>query len=251
MRKPLIAGNWKMNMTKFETSEMLKNLLSMKLSKNVEKIIFPPYTSIDIAVNILKSSDIQVGAQNLSEFEEGAYTGEISAKMIVDLKATHVIIGHSERRTLFSEDDKKINNKVKTALKEGLKVILCFGEPQEIRDAQEQESYVKEQLQKSLEDVQINAENLVIAYEPIWAIGTGNTCDPRDAEAMCKFIRCIIAELSDKEIADKTRILYGGSVKPDNIKEIIDRENIDGVLVGGASLKSEDFSKIINFEVEK
>ncbi|MDO5040619.1 MAG: triose-phosphate isomerase [Peptoniphilus sp.] len=251
MRKPLIAGNWKMNMTNSETSEMLKDLLSMELSKNVEKIIFPPYTSIDRAVNILKSSDIQVGAQNLSEFEEGAYTGEVSAKMLIDLEVAYVIVGHSERRTIFAEDNKKINDKVKRALKEGLKVVLCLGEPQEVRDADEQESFVKKQLQKSLEDVQIDYTKLVVAYEPIWAIGTGNTCNPKDAEAMCKFIRQSLEELADKDTADNIRILYGGSVKPDNIKEIMDRENIDGVLVGGASLKSEDFGRIINFEVEK
>ncbi|CDZ75324.1 Triose-phosphate isomerase [Peptoniphilus sp. ING2-D1G] len=250
MRKSLIAGNWKMNMTRSETSEMLKNLLSITLSNDVEKIIFPPYTSIDRAVDILKSTDIQVGAQNLSEFSEGAYTGEISAKMLVDLKVTHVIVGHSERRRIFAEDDKKINSKVKMALEEGLKVILCLGEPQEIRDKQEQNTFVKEQLQKSLENVQINFEDLIIAYEPIWAIGTGNTCDPDVAEEMCKFIRNNIEELSDKNTANKMRILYGGSVKPDNIKEIMNKENIDGALVGGASLNSEDFSKIINFEVE-
>lgn len=246
MRKPLIAGNWKMNKTASETVTMLNELIKMNLNSGADALICPPYTSLYSAGEILKNTDIFLGAQNVSEFEDGARTGEISTNMLKDLNVSYVILGHSERRAYYGETDEIVNNKIKRALSQDLKVILCVGEEEKDRENNNEENVVSEMLKGSLKDIK-SLSNVVIAYEPVWAIGTGKTCASEDAEKMCGFIRNILSEIFSKEEADNVRILYGGSVKPANIKELMKNENIDGALVGGASLKAEDFCKLVNF----
>ena len=187
--------------------------------------------------------EIKVAGQNVSQFDDGAYTGEVSTSMLKDIGVEDVIIGHSERREKFSESDEIINAKVKKALEDDLSVILCLGESLEIKEAGKEVDFVREELLNSLDGVE-NIEKVTIAYEPIWAIGTGKTCSSEDAEKMCREIRNIIDEKYG-EVSQKIRILYGGSVKPSNAGEILSKENIDGVLVGGASLKASDFIEII------
>ncbi|MGO1580941.1 MAG: triose-phosphate isomerase [Peptoniphilaceae bacterium] len=247
MRKSIIAGNWKMNLNTSDAKKMLEDLVKYELDSNVEAIICPPFTSIDAAGEILKDSSIELGAQNVSEYEDGAYTGEVSTNMLKDLGVSYVIIGHSERRTYFKESNEIVNKKIKRALSQGLKVILCVGEDQETRDANKHEALVKDQVESSLKNIDGNIENIVVAYEPIWAIGTGKTCNSDDAEAMCAFIRKVLGDIYSEEKAENLRVLYGGSVKPNNVVELMAKENIDGALVGGASLKSEDFKNLINY----
>ncbi|QQK07654.1 triose-phosphate isomerase [Miniphocaeibacter halophilus] len=248
MRKPIIAGNWKMNNTVTETLTLLKEITSLDLDKEVEKVVVVPFTSAYSAVDLLKDSDIKVGCQNMYYEESGAYTGEISPLMLNDLGIEYVIIGHSERREIFGEDDNLINNKVISALKHNINPILCCGETLEERENNKQEEKVRNQLINDLKDV--SAEDItkvVIAYEPIWAIGTGKTASSNDAEEMCKFIRNLLKELYNEELAEKVRIQYGGSVKPNNVSEIMEKENIDGALVGGASLKADNYAALVNF----
>ena len=248
MRKPIIAGNWKMNKTVTETIELLKEISSKSLSNDVEKVVVVPFTSAYAAVNELKGTDIQVGCQNMYYEESGAYTGEISPLMLKDLGIDYVIIGHSERREIFKEDNELVNKKVVSALEHGINPILCCGETLEEREANKQEEKVRTQLVAGLKDVtEKNIEKVVIAYEPIWAIGTGKTASSDDAEEMCKFIRDLLVELYSEEAASKVRIQYGGSVKPDNVSEIMSKNNIDGALVGGASLKADSYADLVNF----
>ena len=249
MRKKIIAGNWKMNLDINESKQLIENIKNSEFDKNKEVIIFPPYVSLQLAEEELKDTDIKLGAQNLCQYDDGAYTGEVSAKMLKALGVDSVLVGHSERRTIFSENDQVINTKVKQGLENGLRVVLCLGESEDIREEAKHEEFVKEQILKGLDKIEAKVGQLIIAYEPIWAIGTGKTCDPKDAEKMCKFIREQIASLYGQEFAEKTRILYGGSVKPENAKELLEKENIDGALVGGASLDSKKFLDIINYEV--
>lgn len=236
-----------MNLNTSDAKKMLEDLVKYELDSNVEAIICPPFTSIDAAGEILKDSSIELGAQNVSEYEDGAYTGEVSTNMLKDLGVSYVIIGHSERRTYFKESNEIVNKKIKRALSQGLKVILCVGEDQETRDANKHEALVKDQVESSLKNIDGNIENIVVAYEPIWAIGTGKTCNSDDAEAMCAFIRKVLGDIYSEEKAENLRVLYGGSVKPNNVVELMAKENIDGALVGGASLKSEDFKNLINY----
>ena len=249
MRKKIIAGNWKMNLDINESKQLIENIKNSEFDKNKEVIIFPPYVSLQLAEEELKDTDIKLGAQNLCQYDDGAYTGEVSAKMLKALGVDSVLVGHSERRTIFSENDQVINTKVKQGLENGLRVVLCLGESEDIREEAKHEEFVREQILKGLDKIEAKVGQLIIAYEPIWAIGTGKTCDPKDAEKMCKFIREQIASLYGQEFAEKTRILYGGSVKPENAKELLEKENIDGALVGGASLDSKKFLDIINYEV--
>lgn len=247
MRKTLIAGNWKMNLNIAQTKTMLSELVTKELDKNVEILICPPFTSLSTAAEILKESNISLGAQNVSEYDDGARTGEISTNMLKDL-VSYVILGHSERRTYYQETNEIINAKVKKTLSENLAPILCVGELEEERNQGIHEDVVKRQLKEGLKDVSENKNLIVIAYEPVWAIGTGKTCSPEDAESMCKFIREVITEIFDVDTAQKMRILYGGSVKPSNVKELIS-ENIDGALVGGASLKADDMEALVNYKL--
>lgn len=249
MRKKIIAGNWKMNLDINESKQLIENIKNSEFDKNKEVIIFPPYVSLQLAEEELKDTDIKLGAQNLCQYDDGAYTGEVSAKMLKALGVDSVLVGHSERRTIFSENDQVINTKVKQGLENGLRVVLCLGESEDIREEAKHEEFVKEQILRGLDKIEAKVGQLIIAYEPIWAIGTGKTCDPKDAEKMCKFIRDQLASLYGQEFAEKTRILYGGSVKPENAKELLEKENIDGALVGGASLDSKKFLDIINYEV--
>lgn len=244
MRKKYICGNWKMNKTPDEALVFAREINGKNLD-DVDILIAAPFVDLDILKKNL-NKNIKVAAQNVSEYSDGAYTGEISTTMLKSMGISDVIIGHSERREIFRENDKIINNKVKHAIEEELDVILCVGESLKTREDEEHFEYVKNQILESLDDVE-DLNQVTIAYEPIWAIGTGNTCSAEDAEKMCEHIRNTIRE-SYKDQADKIRILYGGSVKPNNAAEILSKENIDGVLVGGASLKVDDFVKIVNYK---
>lgn len=248
MRKPIIAGNWKMNNTPSDTKVFISSLKQKELSEDVEKIIATPFTSLYLANELLNDTDIKIGAQNMYFEDRGAFTGEVSGQMLKDLNVSYVIIGHSERREIFNESDELLNKKVKAAISKELSPILCCGETIEEREAQKHQEKIKNQITKDLEGIsEKDLDKLVIAYEPIWAIGTGKTASPEDAEEMCKYIREILEELYSKDLADNIRILYGGSVKPENVKEIMTKENIDGALVGGASLKVDSFTSLINY----
>lgn len=248
MRKPIIAGNWKMNNTPSDTKVFINSLKQKKLSEDVEKIIATPFTSLYLANELLNNTDIKLGAQNMYFEDRGAFTGEVSGQMLKDLNVSYVIIGHSERREIFNESDELLNKKVKAAISEELSPILCCGETIEEREAQKHQEKIKNQITKDLEGIsEKDLDKLVIAYEPIWAIGTGKTASPEDAEEMCKYIREILEELYSKDLADNIRILYGGSVKSENVKEIMAKENVDGALVGGASLKVDSFTSLINY----
>ena len=236
-----------MNLNVTDTRKMLSELVEKNLNSEVEALICPPFTSLEAASEILKGTNIKLGAQNVSEYEDGARTGEISTNMLKDLSVSYVIIGHSERRTYYGETDEIVNEKIKRTLSQNLKAVLCVGEDEVERRENRHEEVVKSQLEKGLREISENTEDIVIAYEPIWAIGTGNTCSSEDAESMCKFIRSSVANIFSSGIADNMRILYGGSVKPSNVRELMSNENIDGALVGGASLKSEDFQSLVNF----
>lgn len=241
MRKKYICGNWKMNKTSSEALAFAKEINEFEFNK-VDLLIAPSFVTLESLRKNLKD-EIKVAGQNVSQFDEGAYTGEVSTSMLKDIDVEDVIIGHSERREKFLESDEIINAKVKKALEDGLSVILCLGESIEVREEGREVDFVREELLNSLDGVK-NIEKVTIAYEPIWAIGTGKTCSSEDAEKMCREIRNIIDEKYG-EVSQKIRILYGGSVKPSNAGEILSKENIDGVLVGGASLKSSDFIEII------
>ena len=241
MRKKYICGNWKMNKTSSEALEFASEINKFEFNK-VDALLAPSFVTLESLRKNLKD-EIKVAGQNVSQFDDGAYTGEISTSMLKDIGVDDVIIGHSERREKFFESDKIINAKVKKALEDGLSVILCLGESLEIKEEGREVDFVREELLNSLDGVK-NIEKVTIAYEPIWAIGTGKTCSSEDAEKMCREIRNIIDEKYG-EVSQEIRILYGGSVKPSNAGEILSKENIDGVLVGGASLKASDFIEII------
>lgn len=241
MRRKYICGNWKMNKTSSEALAFANKINDFRF-ENVDVLIAPSFVSLESFTKSVKDK-IEVAAQNVSEFEDGAFTGEVSANMLKDIGVKNVIIGHSERREKFSESDEIVNAKIKRALSHNLSVILCLGESLEIKEENKELDFVKNELLNSLSGVE-NLKNITIAYEPIWAIGTGKTCSSEDAENMCREIREIINK-NYGEISKKIRILYGGSVKPSNAKEILAKENIDGVLVGGASLDVKDFIEII------
>ncbi len=248
MRTKIIAGNWKMYKTNREAVELvsaLKNELSGKLQTGV--ILCPPYTALSAVVDLVKGTDWKVGAQNIFWELRGAYTGEISGEMIKSTGAEYVIIGHSERRKIFHEHDLIINRKLRIALKDGLKPILCVGETLEERETDLTKEVVGNQIEIAFRKIGIeHAANIIIAYEPIWAIGTGKTATPEQAQDVHLFIRDLIATLYGKELADKLTILYGGSVKPGNAEILLSRPDIDGALVGGACLQADSFASIIN-----
>ena len=230
-----------MNKTSSEALEFAKEINEFEFNK-VDVLIAPSFVTLESLRKNLKD-EIKLAGQNVSEFDDGAFTGEVSTSMLKDIGVKDVIIGHSERREKFSESDEIINAKVKKALEDDFSVILCLGESLEVKEEGKEIDFVRDELLNSLDGVE-DLENLTIAYEPIWAIGTGKTCSSEDAENMCKEIRNVIDEKYG-EISQKIRILYGGSVKPSNAGEILSKENIDGVLVGGASLKASDFIEII------
>lgn len=230
-----------MNKTSSEALEFAKEINEFEFNK-VDALLAPSFVTLESLRKNLKD-EIKVAGQNVSQFDDGAYTGEVSTSMLKDIGVDDVIIGHSERREKFLESDEIINAKVKKALEDDLSVILCLGESLEIKEEGREVDFVRVELLNSLDGVK-NIEKVTIAYEPIWAIGTGKTCSSEDAEKMCREIRNIIDEKYG-EVSQKIRILYGGSVKPSNAGEILSKENIDGVLVGGASLKASDFIEII------
>ena len=247
MRKPVIVGNWKMNLGPKEARELLTEVKEMDLDTSVEHGFCVPAINLLVAEEVLSGTDIKFGAENMYYEESGAFTGEISPTMLTEVGADYVILGHSERRQYFKEDNELINKKVLAALDHKLTPILCVGETLEERKANKAEEVVKEEVIKGLEGVK-EADKVIIAYEPIWAIGTGKTASAEDADSMCGYIRSLIEELYDKDTADKIRIQYGGSMKPANVKELLAKENIDGGLIGGASLKASDFEQLVNFK---
>ncbi|MDH4156231.1 MAG: triose-phosphate isomerase [candidate division Zixibacteria bacterium] len=247
MRQKIIAGNWKMNGNLIETESLLKALVSEGFNDdNVKVVVCPPYTSLPLAVQLTRSSAIAVGAQDMSEHPKGAYTGEISADMLLTAGVVYVILGHSERRQYHGETDKLVNVKAKAALEAGLTPIICVGETLQQREAGQTETVVGAQIDGTLLGFSADLiSKSVVAYEPVWAIGTGRTATPEMAQAVHKFIRGRVAKM-DKKAAETLPILYGGSVKPDNAAGLLSQPDIDGALVGGASLKAADFTAIIN-----
>lgn len=253
MRKTIIAGNWKMNHTGQDAKEMITGLVG-RVSQDVkaEVVIAPVFPYLPMAVELTKGSPIHVAAQNMHWEESGAFTGEVSPAMLVDIGVTHVIIGHSERRTYFNETDETVNKKTKAALAHNLTPIVCCGETLEQREEGIMQSWIEGQIEKALEG--ISADDLakvVIAYEPIWAIGTGKTATAGQAQEVCSIIRKKIAALYSADVADSVSVLYGGSVKGGNVAELTGSPDIDGGLVGGASLKVDDFMAIIDNAVVK
>ncbi|MDI6601112.1 MAG: triose-phosphate isomerase [Thermoanaerobacteraceae bacterium] len=244
MRKPLIAGNWKMNMTPTEAKTFIANFINQNLDSDIEVAVIPPFVDLEIISREIKGTKIKLGAQNMCWEDNGAYTGEISPLMLKEIGVEYVIIGHSERRGYFKEDDTMLNLKMKACQKHGLKPILCVGETLEEREKGMTLDRIGYELTEDLKDITL--KELVIAYEPIWAIGTGKNASPEDAQAVIEYIRKKADELLG--IGEDIRILYGGSVKSDNIKGFMAREGIDGALVGGASLKVDEFTRIVNFK---
>ncbi len=250
MRVSLIAGNWKMNNTIEESLDLANNLVefSKEFDKNREILICAPFTALYALKKVLNGSKIKLGAQNMHFEESGAYTGEISAIMLKDIGVDYVLIGHSERRQYFSESDEFLNKKIKTALKFNLKPILCVGETLEQREANAEKETVRSQIINGLHDINIEClKNIVIAYEPVWAIGTGKTATSKQANEIISYIRSVIKELYNDSVSENIIIQYGGSVKGSNASEIMAESDIDGALVGGASLKADEFIKIINY----
>ena len=256
MRIPFIAGNWKMNKGIEETKQFFQEFLPLikSLDFNTRDVmIAPPFTSLFIASELIKNTKILLGAQNACWEKKGAFTGEISPSMLKEINVKYVIIGHSERRHIFGETNEIIAKRVKGVIEEGLCAILCVGETLEQREKGITFLVVEEQLKEGLKYIndKITEKNLIIAYEPVWAIGTGKTATPEQAEEVHVFIREILSKLFGKDLSEKIRIIYGGSVKPDNIKELISQPNIDGVLVGGASLNPKSFFEICNVSLVK
>ncbi len=251
MRKPFIAGNWKMNMTHLQAINFIQDLKYKYNNKNnCEVAVCPPATALKSVKTIIDSDnlDIKLGAQNMYYQSSGAFTGEISPEMLKALGVEYVIIGHSERRQYFGETNKSVNKKVSAAFNSGLKPIMCIGESLEIRESGRAEEFVLNQLKECLGGIdEENISYLTIAYEPIWAIGTGKNATSKDANDMCLSIRRKLEELFSKKISGIIRIQYGGSVKPSNISELMNMSDIDGALVGGASLEVDDFLAIINY----
>ena len=246
MRRKVIAGNWKMNMLPNEAMAFIENIEpTIKDTKN-EVILCVPYTDLFYSLLTVQDTNIKIGAQNMHWEESGAYTGEVSAKMLKSINVEYVIIGHSERRQYFAETNETVNLKIKTAIKNELKPIVCVGETLEQRESGKAEEIITTQTALALEGIDKNdVSKIILAYEPIWAIGTGKTATSEDANNSIKAIRKKVSELYGNQIANEIIILYGGSVKPENAKELFSTSDIDGGLVGGASLKVEDFSKII------
>ena len=251
-RTPVIAGNWKMHKDHLEAIQLVQRLayhLEEDDYEGQDVVVCPAFVALRSVQTLIESDrlPIQVGAQTCHWEDSGAFTGEVAPGMLSRLDVRWVICGHSERRALFGETDEVVNRKVKAVQSHGMRPILCVGEDLEQREAGDQESVVAEQLRGSLAGVKVpDPEELVVAYEPVWAIGTGETATPDDAQAMCGFVRSQLAELYDQDTADGIRIQYGGSVKPGNVRELMGMPDIDGALVGGASLNSDDFALIVS-----
>ena len=245
MRKKVIAGNWKMNMLPNEAISFIENITPIVKDVKNEIILCVPYTDLFYSLLTAQDTNIKIGAQNMHWEEKGAYTGEVSGKMLKSIGVEYVIIGHSERRQYFAETDETVNLKIKSAIQNELKPIVCVGETLEQRESGEAEKIITNQTELALKGIsKEKMPGIILAYEPIWAIGTGKTATSEDANNSIKAIRQKVSELYGKDIANQIIILYGGSVKPENAKELFSTSDIDGGLVGGASLKVEEFSKI-------
>jgi triosephosphate isomerase len=245
-RIPFIAGNWKMNKTVSEAEAFIASLLpAVSTADGVDVAVCVPFTDLQAVVDSTRGSRVEVYAQNMHQAPAGAFTGEVSAPMLVELDVHGVVLGHSERRQYFGETDRALAEKVPTALAAGLKPILCVGETEEEREAGDTERKLRHQVQEGLEKVQSDRlGDVVIAYEPIWAIGTGRVAAPEQAQEALAFVRALVAD-RDREQAERTRILYGGSVKPDNAADLLSLPDVDGALAGGASLVVEDFAALV------
>ena len=247
MRKPIIAGNWKMHKTIAEALGFVSDIKDRVNNEKVEAVICAPFTLLKDLKEATKGTSIKIGAQNMHFEEKGAFTGEISPLMLKELDMDYVIIGHSERRQYFNETNETVNKKVLKALEIGIDPILCVGETLEEREAGNTKDICKVQVEKALENVsKEDIAKVVIAYEPIWAIGTGKTATSEDANDVIAYIRQVVANLY-KDLANEVRIQYGGSVKPSNVGEIMNQSDIDGALVGGASLEANDYIQLVNF----
>lgn len=249
MRKPVIAGNWKLFKKTAEATELVRALIPLVMdNKEVEVVVAPVFTVLSSVKRELEGTPVHLAAQDCYWQEEGAYTGEVSPGMIADVGCSHVIVGHSERRQYFGETDESVNKKIKAAISAGLVVLFCIGETLAEREAGKTLDILRTQLAGGLLDlVSADLEKLIVAYEPVWAIGTGKTASNDQAQEAHAFIRSVVAGLYDVCAADKMRILYGGSVKPENIKGLMTQPDIDGALVGGASLQADSFAAIVNY----
>ena len=245
MRKPIIAGNWKMNNDIFETEKLMKTLLPLVAGAEAEVVFCPTYLGLQKAVEMAKDSNVGIGAQNMHFEKSGAFTGEISGEMLKAIGVKYVLIGHSERREYFNETDETVNKKAIKALTLGITPIVCCGETLEERESGKAEAKVVGQMEAGLKGIE-DITKVVVAYEPIWAIGTGKTASKEEANEACGWVRQTIAKMFGEDAAQKVRIQYGGSVNPENIKDLMAMDNIDGALVGGASLKP-TFSEIAKF----
>lgn len=247
MRKHIVAGNWKMNNDLPQTELLITELLKQNVTSDAEVMIAPSFTNLWQAFESLRQESIEVIAQNMHFAENGAYTGEVSASMLKSIGIKTVILGHSERRAYYNETDASLAKKVDAALENDMRIIFCFGEELADRKANNEEAVVESQIKNALFHLSADAfKNIVLAYEPVWAIGTGETASPEQAQDMHAFIRKTLANKYGDEVADSVSILYGGSVKPNNAKEIFGKPDVDGGLIGGASLKAEDFYAIVN-----
>ncbi len=248
MRKPIIAGNWKMHKTVSETVNLIKDLAPLAAGAAAEVVVCPPFTALTAAKAALDGTAIKLGAQDMFWEKQGAFTGEVSPLMLKDAGCDYVIIGHSERRQFFAETDETVNKKLAAAFTYGLVPIMCVGEALADREAGTTEKVVDRQVRKGMAGLTADqVAAMVIAYEPVWAIGTGRTASADDAEAVCAFIRKTVAELFGQAAAEAVRIQYGGSVKPENAAELMGKMDIDGALVGGASLDAATFAKIVKY----
>ncbi len=249
-RKPIIAGNWKMNKTAAEARDLASKLIPLvAAAKDREIVLGPAFTALQSVAEAIKGTNISLSAQNMHWEDKGAFTGEISAEMLLDLGCKYVIIGHSERRQYFGETDETVNKKIKQALKKGLLPIMCVGETLTEREAGKLNDIISRQVTGGLKDVTADdMKKIVIAYEPVWAIGTGKTATPEQANEVHALIRQKVRSLYSSEIAEGLRIQYGGSVTPENVSSLMAKADIDGALVGGASLKPESFAALVNFK---
>jgi triosephosphate isomerase (TIM) len=248
MRKKIIAGNWKMNKTAPQALELTQQIKQkINTSTEVDVVLCPPFTDLAAVYRVIHDSYIDLGGQNLHWEQKGAFTGEISADMLKSVGCHYVIIGHSERRQYFGETDETVNKKIKSALHEGLIPIVCVGELLEEREADKTQSVIEAQVKAAFEDIdKIQAQKTVLAYEPVWAIGTGKVATPEQAQEVHAFIRKLLTDIFDEETAETIRIQYGGSMKPDNAAELLSQPDVDGGLIGGASLDADSFIAIIN-----
>ena len=248
-RKPIIAGNWKMNMTPSQAAALIQELRPLVADASCEVVVCPPACDLAAAADALKGSNIRLGAQNVHWADKGAFTGEISASMLKELGVSYAVIGHSERRQYFGETDETVNQRVKAAIAAGITPIVCVGESLEQRESGQTEALVSMQTEKALEGIDPNdVKTLVIAYEPIWAIGTGRTATDEQANETIGVIRAAIAKKFCPKVAEAVRIQYGGSMNPKNVKGLMAMPEIDGGLIGGASLKAPDFAAVVRYD---